>query len=138
MGYTSYLSEEITIDPPIPWADLHDSPFIRTSDRREYERLVWLRMEEQDVETDEGTLTHKRAVAIRPSTADELRARGLVDEVQEIVNAHGRGRAFTGYILVTGEESPDIWRVAVEDGQAVEVRPKIVWPDGTEEQADAR
>ncbi|MGW5259645.1 DUF6205 family protein [Microbispora sp. NPDC004025] len=131
MSYTSYLSGEIAVDPPIPWSELKSSPFVRTPERKEYERLVWLRMVEETVETDEGTLIRKQAVAIRPSQADELRAGGLTREVQEIVTAHGEGRAFLGLILVRGEESPDLWRVRVENGQALEERPRITWPDGT-------
>lgn len=134
MGYHSTLNGEILIDPPILWPDLEKSPFICTEDRWEYERLAWLRIVEEPVETAEGTLIRKKAVAIRASDADELRAGNLVSEVQEIVTAHGEGRTFTGFILVRGEESPDYWRAAVEDGRAVEVKPRIVWPDGTEEQ----
>ncbi|GGK61821.1 hypothetical protein Sme01_03670 [Sphaerisporangium melleum] len=135
MGYTSYLSGEISIEPPIPWPELQGSPFIRTATNKEWDRLLWLRMDETTVETDEGTLTRKQAVAIRPSQADELRAHSLVRELQEIVKAHGAGRAFIGFILVRGEESPDIWRAAVHEGEAVEIVPRIVWPDGTEESA---
>ncbi|WP_084963337.1 DUF6205 family protein [Thermoactinospora rubra] len=135
MGYVSYLSGEIIIEPPIPWRELQHSPFVRTPERKEWERLTWLRVVEETKETDEGTLTRREAVAIRPSQADELRAHSLVTDVQAIVDAHGAGRTFTGFILVRGEESPDIWRVAIENGRAVEVRPRIVWPDGTEEEA---
>lgn len=138
MGYTSYLSGEITITPPIPWSELQGSPFVRTPERKEYDRLVWLRMTEETVETNEGTLIRKHAVAIRPSEADELRADGLARQVQEIVTAHGDGRTFEGLFLVRGEESPDLWRVRVEDGRAVEERPRITWPDGTEHQDGGR
>jgi len=132
VSYTSYLSGEIAIDPPVPWSELQDSPFVRTPERKEYERLVWLRMVEETVETDEGTLIRKQAVAIRPSQAGELRAWGLDNQVQEIVTAHGEGRTFTGHILVRGEESPDLWRVRVYNGRALAERPRIIWPDGTE------
>ncbi|PZG49863.1 hypothetical protein C1I98_11145 [Spongiactinospora gelatinilytica] len=135
MGYTSYLSGEITIYPSIPWKELQGSPFVYTPEREERDRLVWLRMAEETVETDDGTLTRKQAVAIRVSEASELRAYGLVSEVQEIVTAHGTGRSFDGLILVCGEASPDIWRVRVVDGHAVEERPMLRWPDGTEEVA---
>lgn len=133
MSYTSYLTGEITFDPPIPWSELQDSPFICTPKRNEWDRLVWLRMVEEPVQTDEGTLIRKQAVAIRPSEGDELRAHGLCAEVQQIVAKHGKGRTFESFILVRGEESPDLWRVTVQDGKAVEVVPRIVWPDGTEE-----
>ena len=133
MGYHSHLEGEITINPPIPWSEVRDGDFVSASDREEWKRLVWLRLDEETVQTDEGTLTRKQAVAIRVTTAGELRAGTLRPEVQEIVARHGKGRTFDGYILVRGEESPDIWRVAVENGEAVEVYPRIIWPDGTEE-----
>ncbi|GAA0853246.1 DUF6205 family protein [Streptosporangium amethystogenes subsp. fukuiense] len=132
MGYHSDLSGEITFNPPIPWGELQDSEFISPGGNAEWRRLVWLRMVEETVETSEGTLTRKQAVAIRPSDAGELRAGPLVSQLQEIVTKHGEGRTFDGHILVLGECSPDIWRVQVEDGKAVEVRPRIVWPDGVE------
>lgn len=133
MGYTSYLSGEITIDPPIPWGELQRSLFVPTPERNEWDRLAWLRVVQETEEIDEGTLIRREAVAIRPSEADELRAHGLAADVQAIIDAHGHGRTFSGFIFVRGAESPDIWRVAVEDGRAVEVRPRIIWPDGTEE-----
>lgn len=133
MGYTSYLSGEIAITPPIQWRDLQDSPFVRADHLGEWERLVWLRVLE-DAETGESTPTRKRAVAIRPSKADDLRAYDLVPQVQEIVTAHS-DRTFSGHILVRGEESPDIWRVRVHNGRAVGERPMLVWPDGTQEPA---
>jgi hypothetical protein len=137
MGYTSYLSGEITIHPPIPWGELQDSPFVRTPDRNEWDRLTWLRLVEDTVQTDEGTLIRKQAIAIRPSEADELRVYDLGREVQAIIDAHGEGRTFDGILLVCGDESPDIWRVRIIDGRAVEERPRIVWPDGTEQEATA-
>lgn len=133
MSYTSYLDGEITFDPPIPWSELQESPFIRTPERNEWDRLVWLRMVEEPVQTGEGTLIRKQAIAIRPSEADELRVYGLDRDVQAIIDAHGEGRTFAGVLLVRGEKSPDIWRVRIVDGRAVEERPRIVWPDGTEE-----
>ncbi|MFG3439894.1 DUF6205 family protein [Nonomuraea sp. NPDC047897] len=132
MGYTSRLSGEITINPPIPWGELQGSPFVRTPDNDEWDRLTWLRLVEDTVETDDGTLIRKQAIAIRPSEADELRVHGLDRDVQAIIDAH-LGHTFEGLMLVRGEESPDIWRVSVQDGCAVEERPRIVWPDGTEE-----
>lgn len=132
MGYTSYIAGEITIHPPIPWGDLQGSAFVRTPDNKEWDRLTWLRLVEDTVQTHDGTLIRKQAIAIRPSEADELRVRNLDREVQAIIDAHP-GHTFDGVLLVTGEESPDIWRVRIVDGRAVEERPRIVWPDGTEE-----
>lgn len=131
MGYHSHISGEITIDPPIPWAELQGSPFVCTPDQDEWDRLTWLRLVEESVQTDEGTLIRKQAVAIRPSEADELRVDGLDRDVQAIIDAHP-GHVFDGVLLVRGDESPDIWRVRIADGRAVEERPRIVWPDGTE------
>lgn len=135
MGYVSYLSGEITIDPPLPWSELQGSPFICTPNRKEWDRLVWLRLAEETVQTDEGTLIRKQAIAIRPSEGDELRAHTLREEIQEILAAHGEGRTFTGFILVRGETSPDIWRVRVVNGCALDERPTMLWFDGSEVEA---
>lgn len=133
MGYHSRLNGEITISPPIPWGELQgSSPFVCTSDQNEWDRLTWLRLVEDTVETDDGTLIRKQAIAVRPSEADELRVYDLDREVQEVIDAHP-GHTFDGVMVVTGEQSPDIWRVRIIDGHAVKERPRIIWPDGTEE-----
>ena len=134
MGYTSYISGEITIRPPITWDELQDSPFTLTPERNEWDRLTWLKLHEEVVQTSEGILIRKVAVAIRPSEADELRVYDLDQDVQAIIDAHP-GHTFDGVMVVRGEQSPDIWRVRIIDGRAVEERPRIVWPDGTEEAA---
>lgn len=124
MAYHSYLSNAIAIHPPISGEELATSPFVCLDPFREADRLAWLH------------LVNGEAVAIRPSEADELDAETLARDIQYILDRHGLGRSFAGWILVFGEDSPDVWRVEVQDGKAVEVRPTLVWPDGTEQEAE--
>lgn len=56
------------------------------------------------------------------------RAHNLLDVVQQAIDSFP-GHTFTGHLHCEGEENADIWRVAIRDGRAVKVEPRIVWPD---------
>ncbi|GAA1614312.1 hypothetical protein GCM10009733_008140 [Nonomuraea maheshkhaliensis] len=140
MGYHSKLRGEIQFHPPVSGPELAPhSRFIPTgSSWDEGKRLVWLKMDEEIVPTYDGIRTRVRAVGIRTSQGDELRADDLLSEVDEIWKVFrfcpdGTPRTFNGEIRVFGEESPDVWRVIMIANEPVEQHPKLVWPDGTEE-----
>ena len=56
----------------------------------------------------------------------------MVPELQSLVDAYGKSHQFTGHIEATGEEG-DQWRLLVRDGKAVQVYPRVVWPDDNQE-----
>jgi hypothetical protein len=127
MGYYTRFSDEIRIEPPLTWAEFKDSPWL--SDQ--YGGVTFrIDVEITEEDTDEGTVTvtRKTATAIVPVTTEETKFYGIVDDVESIVKTFP-DRTYTGYISAEGEDSGDIWRIAVKDGHAVKVTPRIVWPD---------
>jgi hypothetical protein len=127
MGYYTRFEGEIIIDPPLAWGEVKDSPWL--SD--EHGDVVLLLAEETVTEdTDEGTsvFTRKTGAAVVPVTDDSYKGYDIVRHLQQIVDAFP-GHIFTGYISAEGEEAGDLWRLAVKDGRAVKIKPRIVWPE---------
>jgi hypothetical protein len=122
MGYNTSVTGEIRIEPPLTWREFKDSPFVGDS------KDVRLRVEAETVDTDDGPLMRKTAVALAPAWEDSYKAYNLVEHVQQAIDAFP-GHTFTGRLECEGEENADLWRVTVRDGRAVRVEPRIVWPD---------
>lgn len=126
MGYKANFSGEITITPPVAWAEIRQPLGDRVlQDLR-------IRQDEDVQHSDESQVKVITGVAVEPATTYGS-GYGMVDDLQALVDAHGGSHQFTGYIEATGEEG-DKWRLAVRGGQAVQVEPRIIWPD--EETAD--
>lgn len=135
MGYTTRVRGEFTIEPPLTWNEIKESPFIFPSALgrlvREYradELDLALRVNETTVETEEGTLVRRTAPTLVMREIDEYRAHNLVEQVQQCIDLFP-GHTFTGRLDCEGEENTDQWRVIVRDGRAVRIQPRIVWPD---------
>ena len=128
MGYLTSFSGEIRIDPPLSWGEVKGSPWLSA---RYGDVMVRLVVEEVTEETDEGTsvFTRKTVDAITPANEDEpYKGYKIVTQVQNIVDAYP-DRTYSGYISAGGENAGDLWRLAVKNGRAVKVEPRIVWPD---------
>jgi hypothetical protein len=122
MGYNTSVSGEITITPPLTWNEIKDSPFLGC------DLDVALHVQEETVDTEDGTLTRKTATALVPAWEDSYKAYHLVEHVQRALDAFP-GHTFTGRLECEGEDNTDIWRVIIRDGRAVKIEPRIVWPD---------
>lgn len=130
MGYNTDARGQISIDPPIPWGEIKDSPFLPENARaRATERDIMFRIDSEEVDTPEGTLTRRTAVALVQSWDGDARNYNIVDHLQEVVTRHGANRTFTGRFDMEGEVSGDIWRLLVRNGKAVRVDPIVTWPD---------
>lgn len=133
MGYETILTGEIEIVPPIPWKHVRESFFLPENARRggKLDKHVMFRVEQREVETDEGTLVSKRAVALVPTHSSY--AGNIVAHVQEVVNAFPE-HEFRGRIDARGEdtETPDVWRLKVVNRVATKFEPKLVWPEESE------
>lgn len=131
MGNPTHIEGRINIAPPLSWAQIKDSPYLKANARNS---RVWpdvlFDVAETVVSTDAGELTRREAVAIVPAEG-ETSAQTLLDEVQEILDAYP-GHTFTGRFQCEGEENADIWRVVIRDRKAVRVDARIVWPDDSE------
>lgn len=128
MGYHTYVEGQFDITPPLTWPEFRDSKFAPANLENSYRPSLALRVDEDTVDTDEGVLVRRTASALVMREIDEYRAYGLLEEVQEAVDAFP-GHEWTGRLNCAGEENTDLWRVVVRDGRAVRVEPRIVWPD---------
>jgi hypothetical protein len=128
MGYTTRVSGEFVITPALAWQEYKDSRFAPDNMKSRYEPSLILRVSEDSVDTDQGPLLRRTATALVMRQIDEYRERGLVDEVQDAVDAFP-GHSWSGRLECAGEENLDAWRVVIRDGRAVRVEPTITWPD---------
>lgn len=128
MGYTTRVTGEFALTPPLTWTEFKDSPFAPHNIEDAFNPSLILRVDEDSVDTDEGPLLRRTATALAMREIDEYRAYGLLDEVQAAVDAFP-GREWSGRLECEGEENTDIWRVVIRDGRAVRIEPRIVWPD---------
>lgn len=131
MGYTTRVTGEFTITPPLTWPEFRDSRFAPHNAKSRYEPSLLLRVTEDTVDTDEGQMVRRTATALVMRPIEEYRAHGLLDEVQEAIDAFP-GHEWSGRLDCAGEENLDAWRVLIRDGRAVRIDPEIVWPDGSD------
>ncbi|MFE7117047.1 DUF6205 family protein [Streptomyces sp. NPDC057654] len=132
MPYTTHVTGEFTINPPLSWCEFRNSPFSPYPPTGDNRIELVLRVEEETIETDDGPLLRRTAPALAMSEVDEYRAHGLLEVVQRAVDAFP-GHTFTGRLDCEGEKKADLWRVVVRNGRALKVTPRIVWPeDGAE------
>lgn len=130
MGYITRFTGELTITPPLTWAEIRDSPF--SPDRFEDNRLdVKVRVEESEADTDDGLVIRRPGVALVPAYDDEMRGYDIVEHVQRFIDTYPQ-HTLSGRFDCEGEETGDLWRLEVHDGRAVKVTPRIVWPYGSE------
>lgn len=120
MGYYTRFSGEIAILPPLTWTEIKNGPDLQD---------LHLRIDEDVEETSVGRIIRVMADAVVPVQEDSYKGYGIVEELQALVNAHKSLHHFVGYISAEGEDAGDLWRLAVKDGKAVKVKPRIVWPD---------
>lgn len=123
MGYRARFSGEVTITPSLTWAEIG-----RTA--RQDLRDLRIRFHEDVTDTDTGQVKVITGVAVKPGTTEGA-GYDMVAELQSLVDAYGKSHRFTGRIEATGEEG-DQWRLLVRDGKAVQVYPRVVWPDDQE------
>jgi hypothetical protein len=125
MSYTTHVTGEFAITPPLTWGEFKDSPFASGNWR---DSDLVLRIDEESVHTDDGPLLRRTASALVMREIDEYNARNLMSQVQAALDAFP-GHTFTGRLNCEGEENTDLWRVVIRGGRAVKVEPRIVWPD---------
>lgn len=131
MSYDIRFSGEIRIDPPIPAEDVVAAGFCEPG--RYGDKDVAVKVTEVPVEGVPNAY-RRLVVAIEPCMSTYT-AYHAVEHIQEIVDRWGEGRTFTGRFDCLDPQAGDLWRIGIHDGRAVKVKPRIVWPDGTEEAA---
>jgi hypothetical protein len=134
MSNPTHITGRITITPPLPWKEIKDSPYLKanTREQRRYNYPdALLEVDERTVQTDEGELVRREAVAVIPDEGADASARTLIQDLQAIIDANP-GHEFTGRFDCEGEENADIWRAVIRNRRVVRVSAMIVWPEGSE------
>lgn len=127
MGYYTRYDGEISIDPPLTWAEIRNSAWAPGGNSRWNVKLA---ITEEAIDTDEGPLTRRTSAGLVPLVEDGYKG-DIVAHVQAAIDAFP-GHAFSGRFDCEGEDSGDIWRLVVRNGRAEKVKPRIVWPDEDE------
>lgn len=136
MGYTTRFHGQIDIEPPIPWGQIRDCPFLPEISRGYGSgRDLMFVVEETERDTDDGTVIVRSAVAVVSTWEDEARGYHMVEHLQELVDTFPE-HDFVGRLDCEGADPGDLWRLTVKDGRAVRVDPRIVWPDDEEAAAE--
>ena len=133
MGYDIRFAGEIRIDPPIPADEVLAAGFIEPGRGRFGPKDFAVKVSEVPVDGVPGA--YRRLVTAIVPVMSTYTAYHLVEHVQEIVDGWGEGRTFTGRLDCCDPNTGDLWRIEIHDGQAVKVKPRIVWPDGSGEAA---
>jgi hypothetical protein len=133
MGYASTVSGELTITPPLKWGQFKNNEFFEGSPTwKRNVPCIRLVDDKYEDEHEDGTTTIITCEIVQPASEDRMKAYDLISEVQRLVDAFP-GHTFGGEFLVEGEQTGDIWKLVVgEDRKVEKIRPRIVWPDGTE------
>lgn len=128
MGYYTHVRGEISIEPPLKWGEMAGSPFLFAM--ADGEKDVRIRVEETEVETEDGVLTRKMGVAIVPWSEDSYKARNVDGDLEELIALHGEGRQFPGQLEGEGERNGDMWKMRVSaDHRVQQIKAQTVWPD---------
>lgn len=129
MSYDINITGEILIDPPIPAEVLTKAGFPAPGTFGAKD--VAIKVVELPLRTAMGTAYYKAAVAIVPCMSSYTAYR-LTEHVQQVVDHGSAGQTFTGHLQCCDPNTGDLWRLEIHDDRAVEVKPRIVWPDGSE------
>jgi hypothetical protein len=123
MGYDNHFTGEITITPPLTWAEIQTSPPLQDTHLRLVETVT-------DSETGR-TITTQAISVVAESGFSGFR---VVEEIQALVEHHGATHGFGGHIEVQFETGlveagePGCERYVVRDGRVETVTPRLVWP----------
>lgn len=135
MSGDAKVTGRININPPITWGEAHDKPWARGADGYPDAHVHF---DTATRNTPTEVVTVYSGVAIAPFEGEQS-ARTLLADVDRIVKEFatapdGTGREFAGYLHVVWGGGEAIYRVHVVDGQAVEAKPQMVWPDGARDE----
>lgn len=132
MGYVTHADGFISIEPPLTWGQIKESPFLPEGYGFGNEDCdIALVITEVSVETDEGILVVRTAPKVQQRHAEEPRNNSIEAHLQALVDAFP-GHEFTGRFNMEGEDSGDLWRVKVIGRKVRRFDPTFVWPEESE------
>lgn len=126
MGYNVRVDGELDIQPHLTWADLQNNPFYVKEPGYQALRIEY---SEETVNVPEGKLIKRTGIAFSYGGAlSEMRAYRIEEDLKRALKSLPKGTTLTGWMDCLGEDG-EVWRYAVKDGEVVEVKPQIVWPE---------
>jgi len=132
MGYETRVTGMITVDPPFT------APEIRHIKTLGIHGDVKLRIAEQSADTEYGEMISRTGKGIIPAHEGAWSYYYLAEDITKIIDgvaglAGAPDHRYGGHLKCVGEDG-DISRVVIRDGTVVAETPKLLWPDGTEEE----
>ncbi len=128
----------LKIEPPLKWSEFRESRFFIDNNINSDDPDVILRMDREDVETDEGVSTAFTCKIAVPLQQDGFyNPRNLVEDCDLLFEElKGLGHTLSGELIVQHRDYGEggIWRVVVDDEGARKEMAKLQWPDGSEVQ----
>lgn len=149
MGYRTYVSGNISIEPPLNALELAEIqvqrpterylesdrwPFMTNhySSRQDYPSDIAILVSTERFINDDGDeVTRVNGVAIVSTYTDSYKAYNIKEDLQELINRIAKlptPHTFAHHLNGEGEERPDMWRLKVKNGKVVKITPEIVWP----------
>lgn len=128
MGYYTRFDGKISIDPPLTWREVKDSPYLPEAAERSGTADVKFDVQVSIEETDDGTITRRWVDGVLPLTDGQYKGYHIIEAIEKIIKAYPE-HTFSGRFDCEGEDQGDIWRLVVRNGRVERVEPKIVWPD---------
>lgn len=126
MSYEHRWSGEITIDPPIPVADL-DGSWHLPDYPNPHGRMIDVQFRVEEVPVPEAPGAYRRMAVSVVAAMDSFSGYDVKEQLQDIVTQHGAGRTFGGHIEVQWEEE-GASRFMVTGGAVQRVDAVMVWP----------
>jgi hypothetical protein len=128
MGYSSYVTGDgLTFSRALTASEVR--AFLRILKASEWASyFLNLDVQEETVETDEGTLTKMSAQSLS-ATGTSGTAYGLTEDLTALIKSLPADVTVSGYVERIGEEFPDAERIHVIGRRVVAVKAEIVWPD---------
>ena len=140
MSYTTRVSGEFTIEPPITWEEIKDSDFQHSHQADSSSVATWrapridLDLIVDMIETDiEGGVAYRYSgTKLRMRQIDEYRADGLPGQLDKVLAMFDGDHVYEGRLEAEGEGGgwgPDVWRLEVVEGKAVKTSAMMLYPD---------
>lgn len=123
MSYEVTVTGSIKIDPPLNHKEIREAPCWDSCAHD-----ITMKIDEKREESDTGTLIQQSSSALIACERVGYSAYHVEDNINEMIRTFP-DHTFSGHFECQGREVGDLWRIAVKDNKAVQVRPTIVWPD---------
>jgi hypothetical protein len=129
-GYYSYVTGEAEIMPALTNAELKDAGLTEDSEEGEFlfdEHLL------TPAKSSPSYVPSQYGTRIRPRLEEAYKTYYLEDNLKSLVKwCMDHGHVMNGMFHIDGESKDDIWRMHITNNVVDTVRPKLIWPNGSE------